>query len=99
MSGLVPVIALCAVAGCGDSNLRGSFSKSEDGETYLAVVDDNNGSCVPSKIDDKVWPHPVARAARIEPGNHVISCGTDAGSKISFTVPEGTVFKFDYWGP
>jgi len=93
------VLTLCAIAGCGDGYLRGSVTKSQDGKTYFGVTDDNGGSCEPLMIDGAVWRHPIGEVAPIQSGEHTISCGVEAGSEISFTVPQGVVFKFDYWGP
>lgn len=69
--------------------------KSEDGNTYLSIVDDNGGKCGPIKIDGKVWPYRIDQAGPIAPGIHTIECG----SKIEFEIPPRVVFKFDYWGP
>ena len=91
---ILMVIALI-VSGCsGDRYLRGSVEDSEDGRTYLMIVDDNGGFCE-IYIDDKPWPHEIGEAGVIEPGQHKISCGGD----LWFEIPEGKVFKFDYWGP
>ncbi|MCH9648888.1 MAG: hypothetical protein K0U98_11670 [Deltaproteobacteria bacterium] len=81
--------------GCGDGTLRGSVEPSADGLTYLAVVDDNGGACGPIKVDGAVWPKPIAQPRQVAPGLHSISCGAE----ISFSIPEGVVFEFDYWGP
>jgi hypothetical protein len=46
-------------------------------------------------VDGELWPHAVDVAVEVAPGSHTISCGGD----ISFEIPAGTVFRFDYWGP
>jgi len=88
---LLPLL-LC---GCSDGHLRGAVSKSPDGKTYFAVLDDNGGKCGPLKVDGVVWPHPIGKAVRFQPGEHTISCGAE----ITFSVPAGVIYKFDYWGP
>ncbi len=95
---LRPVVAALLVtlsAGCDDGHLRGEVSKSPDGATYFAVIDNNGGQCGPLKVDGIVWPHPIGKVVPFKPGKHTISCG----SEIAFTIPAGVVFKFDYWGP
>ena len=81
--------------GCGESDLRGTWSPSKDGNTYLAVVDDNGGYCGPIKVDGKVWPHKIGEAGRIQPGNHTIACG----GEIGFDIRPGVIYRFNYWGP
>ena len=81
--------------GCDDGQLRGSVSDSPDGGTYLAVVDDNGGQCGPIFVDGEVWPLALGERGPIEPGTHSIACGTE----LRFSIPEGVVFEFDYWGP
>lgn len=88
---LLPLI----LVGCEDGDLRGKFSKSADGKTYLAVTDDNGGKCGPLTIDGKNWEKPINRPREIVPGKHVIKCG----GEIGFTVPAGVTYKFNYWGP
>jgi hypothetical protein len=88
---LLPLL-LCA---CSDGHLRGAVSKSTDGKTYFAVLDDNGGKCGQLKVDGVVWPHPIGKIVPFQPGEHIISCGAE----IAFSVPAGVVYKFDYWGP
>jgi hypothetical protein len=92
---LVGLVITLGLAACTIREVRGSLSPSPDGKTYLAVVDDNGGKCGPIMVDGKVWPYPIGRAGPVEPGDHTIACGT----KIRFTIPQGAVLKFDYWGP
>jgi hypothetical protein len=82
-------------AGCDDGHLRGSVKKSSDGKTYLVVADDNGAQCRPLKVDGKIWPHKLNEQGPIQPGDHTIECG----GKISFNIPAGVIFTFDYWGP
>lgn len=88
------LFAMGSVA-CDDGYLRGDVSPSPDGKSYFGVIDDNGGRCGPIKVDGKDWALPMGQVSVIEPGNHTIECGAD----MSFTIPSGVVFKFDYWGP
>jgi hypothetical protein len=88
-------LAVLAASACADRDLRGTYEKSRDGRTYLAVVDDNGGGCGPILVDGKVWPHAIGQAAEVKPGHHKIYCG----GEIGFTIPAGVVYHFDYWGP
>lgn len=92
---LIAAALLFLLVACDDGHLRGAVSESPDGRTYFGVIDDNGGHCGPLTVDGAVWPHPIGQVVVFEPGTHTISCG----GEISFTVPAGTVFKFDYWGP
>ncbi|WP_109126496.1 hypothetical protein [Dyella sp. C11] len=87
--------AAALLASCSDRPLRGAADPSPDGKTYLAIMDDNGGACGPIKVDGQVWTHKIGEPAAIEPGKHSIECGTG----MTFDIPSGTVFKFDYWGP
>jgi hypothetical protein len=91
---LLALVVLFGVA-CNHKPLRGSVAPSQDGKTYLAVMDDNGGACGSIKVDGKVWPYPVRQAGAIAPGRHMIECS----GEIEFDIPAGVVFKFDYWGP
>ncbi len=95
LSLIFPIISAALFVGCDDGFLRGRVEKSTDGKTYLAVVDDNGGHCGPLTVDGKIWPYKINEVGPITPGGHVIDCG----GSISFTVPAGVIFKFDYWGP
>ncbi len=86
---------MLACVACKEGDLRGQFKASPDGKTYLAVLDDNGGQCGPLKVDGKLWAHPIGEVARINPGHHTISCGAE----LEFDIPQGVVYKFDYWGP
>jgi len=92
---LFAFIACIAVAGCDDGYLRGSVAPSNDGKTYLAVVDDNGGNCGPIIVDGKTWSYKINELGVISPGRHKIECG----GWIEFDIPQGVVFSFDYWGP
>jgi hypothetical protein len=91
----VLLMSTLACLGCDDGHLRGAISPSKDGKTYLAVVDDNGGKCGPLTVDGKEWSQPIDKPRLIDPGSHVIKCGTE----ITFSIPPGVLFKFDYWGP
>jgi hypothetical protein len=86
--------ACIVLAACGNRVLRGSVSPSSDGKTYLAVVDDNGGHCGPLLFDGKAWPYKIGEQGIVVPGRHRIQCG----GWIEFDIPQGVVFKFDYWG-
>ena len=87
--------AVVFLAACDDGYLRGSVTKSSDGKTYLAVVDDNGGKCGPIIVDGKRWPYKIGEAGSIAPGHHKIECG----GWVEFDIPQGVVFHYDYWGP
>jgi hypothetical protein len=93
------MIALTALSmvmtSCSDGHLRGSVSPSPDGLTYLAIDDDDGGLCGPILVDGVGWQHPIGAPARVEPGVHTIECG----GQLSFEIPAGVVFRFNYWGP
>jgi hypothetical protein len=86
-------------ASCGEGrDLRGRSEPSHDGATWLAIEDDNGGSCAPLLVDGEPWPHAAGVPGRVRPGPHRIACGRDdPGLEVS--VQAGTVFHFDYWGP
>lgn len=89
------ILALLAISGCKERNLRGNVIPSKDGRTYLVVDDENGGRCGPILVDGRPWPYPVHMQGPIAPGKHVIGCGLD----IEFSIPSATVFHFNYWGP
>ena len=95
MKQLAIALLALALSACDDGHLRGSVEQSPDGETYLAVMDDNGGQCGPIKVDGAIWPHKIGESGRIAPGAHRIECGTS----VSFEIPQGVVFRFNYWGP
>jgi hypothetical protein len=79
-----------------ERHLRGTAKASHDGGTYLAILDDHDGTCRPLSVDGQEWPHALGVVHPIEPGKHRIvgRCGW-----IDFRVSAGTIFYFDYWGP
>ena len=83
------------LAGCDDGYLRGSVTPSKDGRTYLTAVDDNGSACSTFLLDGKPWPYKINQPGLVSPGRHRIECG----GWIEFDIPDGVVFKFDYWGP
>ncbi len=89
------VLLLMTLSGCDKEHLRGAVKKSEDGNTYLAVVDDNGGKCGPIYVDGKEWKYKIGEPGPISPGTHFIKCGTE----IEFEIPKGVIFQFNYWGP
>ncbi len=84
-----------AFAGCAREHLRGAVTPSDDGGTYLSILDDNGGKCGPILVDGEEWPHAIGEPGPIEPGRHTLACGAE----LSFEIPPGVVFEFDYWGP
>ena len=93
----ISVIIICFIfQSCADDgHLRGAVEPSKDGKTYFGVIDDNGGQCGPLLLDGEPWLKPIGEIAKIEPGHHEIHCG----ASIGFIIPEGVVYKFDYWGP
>ena len=75
-------------------HLRGNVSSSEDGRTYLSVMDNNGGAC-PLYLNGKEWSYALGERVLVEAGTHVLK----ACSEIEFDIPEGVVFEFNYWGP
>ena len=92
LAGLFFLLTACSNE---NSHLRGSVTPSTDGKTYLTVVDDNGGGCGPILVDGERWPYAIGEAGEISPGVHEIACG----GALKFEIPEGVVFRFDYWGP
>lgn len=88
---------------CKDRELRGYTEPSEDGQTYLVVLDDNGGGCGSIFLNGKVWPHPIGGKGLITPGSQELDCRDPSSfiedQGIGFVVEKGTVFYFDYWGP
>tara|TARA_Y100000588_G_C13536116_1_gene619941 strand:+ start:221 stop:532 length:312 start_codon:yes stop_codon:yes gene_type:complete len=89
------LLSLTLIACSDDEYLRGQVESSLDGKTYFGVIDNNGGKCGPLLLDGKPWELLLGEVAEIVPGEHIIHCG----ASISFVVPKGVVFKFDYWGP
>jgi P pilus assembly chaperone PapD len=87
--------------GCTRQDIRGWFTKSDDGKTYLVVEDSDGPNCPPIWVDGRKWPVGVGEKAEISSGTHKINCGNEATSDsgVGFEVVEGTIFHFDYWGP
>ena len=88
-------LAALGLAGCADRELRGRSTPSGDGQTYLIIADNNGGKCGPLRVDEAPWPHEIGVAGRVEPGEHVVACGTE----VTIRVDSGQTFRFDYWGP
>jgi len=96
-------LVICVVAvvvtslACSEHELRGKWTRSADGKTYLVIDDDNGGACGSIFVDDVEWPRPLETPRPIAPGGHEIRCGDSGG--IHFEVPAGTTFYFNDWGP
>ena len=91
----VAIVLLVPLA-CGKSELRGQWTRSEDGKTYLVIAE--SPGCTSFRVDGKRWPHPLGSRGGIPAGVRRISC-SDGSNEISFEVKLGTTFRFDYWGP
>ena len=91
------LLAALLAFGCGDRELRGTSTPSQDGKTYLVVVDDNGGKCGSLFVDGQEWKFAINEPGAITPGIHTIRCGPSGDTQ--FEVGAGTTFHFDYWGP
>lgn len=68
---IVNLIIICMsgmLSGCDDGYLRGSVTPSHDGNTYLAVVDNNGGKCGTIFVDGKRWEYKINENGIITPG-------------------------------
>jgi len=92
---IATVVFMISAAACDDGYLRGHVETTSDGKTYLAIEDDNGGKCDPILVDSKIWPYKIGEAGLINPGPHKIECG----GWLTFEIPQGVIFHFDYWGP
>lgn len=75
--------------------LRGRYKSSQDGKTYLVIEDNNGGQCGPLLVDKKEWQHDFNVKGEVEPGEHIIECGTSVG----IIIKGSSTYFFDYWGP
>ncbi|MAQ92250.1 MAG: hypothetical protein CMM84_01780 [Rhodothermaceae bacterium] len=99
----VPLLFSCALAlavlpGCFNRDLRGSWSNSSDGGTYLAIDKRNGPACQDLRVDEEPWPHEIGEPGPVEPGVRFVDCGL-TGYGIGVEVREGTTYRFNYWGP
>ena len=94
-------LALVSYTACGKSHLKGSYTPSRDGNTYLAFVNDRGGSCGQTMVDGKAWPHPVGESAPIDPGQHTISWQhtIPCVGQIQVNIPKGVDYRFEFWEP
>lgn len=97
---IIAILFVLRLVSCGGSDLRGKWSKSRDGKTYM-VVDrlQGFGGCERIWVDGKAWPYREGSVGGISPGNHTIACNEESGGDISFTIPSGVIYHFNYWGP
>src|ERR1035437_8890498 len=65
---LLAFLAFITLVACADRSVRGSFTVSQNGETYLIVADDNGGECRPILVGGKIWIYPIGQTGTIEPG-------------------------------
>ena len=96
----VPTLVLFAalLGGCFNRDLRGSWSRSSDGGTYLAIDERNGPGCHNLRVDEEPWPHGIGVPGPVEPGFRSIDCGR-TGYGMGVEVREGTTYRFNYWGP
>jgi len=80
-----------------NSDLRGTWKASKDGNTYLVVKGDDEWTPTAIHVDGAIWPHRAGVAGRIAPGIHSINCC--GGGEYGFQIPRGVVYTFNYWGP
>lgn len=85
--------AAFVLTACDDGYLRGYVEPSPDGKTYLVFEDDHGGCAM--QVNGKPWPHRRGEKGAVSPGMQLVKCG----GELSFQIPEGVVFHFDYWGP
>ena len=93
LSRILLICVLLSCVSCDDGYLRGSVEPSPDAGSYLVVAEGNN--CSQIRIDGVDWPYVIGERGSISPGDHVIDCN----GEIHFSIPERTIFIFDYWGP
>jgi len=77
-------------------DLRGTYSASRDGKTYLTIDEECGSFDEPIRLDGAVWRYPIGHAGGVEPGSHTIRA---CGEEIGFQIPAGVVYRFNYWGP
>jgi hypothetical protein len=82
------ILSFVVLAGCDGGQLRGSVAPSEDGRTYLAIVDDNGASCDSLLLDGEPWAYKIGEPGLVAPGWHRIECD-GGGVSSSSTI----------WGP
>jgi hypothetical protein len=99
----IPLVVLIVVAGViaffvvnRNGDLRGTWTASKDGKTYLIIENADGYPDRPILVDGSPWLQPVGLAGRIEPGVHSIGC---CGGEIGFRIRPGVVYRFNYWGP
>lgn len=89
------IFIIFTIQGCTKTELRGYSEASEDGQTYLVVMDDNGGNCGPIIVNNEEWPYSIGERGSVNAGEQNIECG----GVISFDIKKGTTFYFNYWGP
>jgi hypothetical protein len=87
---------LTLLSACERKELRGQWTPSEDGKTYLMIVE--SPGCTSFVVNGKPWPHPLRARGAVSPGVRRIAC-VDGSNEVQFEVKAGTTFRFDYWGP
>jgi len=95
----VSTLTLLTLAFCScsknKSELRGTYSPSLDGRTYLIIMDNNGGHCGPILVDGKAWKHSIGQIGEVQPGAHTVACNTE----LTININPGVVYHFNYWGP
>ncbi len=85
-------------------NLRGQYTHSPDGLTYLEI---DPTYCDMLVVDGEPWP---GGRVQVRPGAHELECihkcpecppckDCPGGVTYGFNVPPETTYAFDYWGP
>jgi hypothetical protein len=90
---LVSLAGVLLITACDDGHLRGYVEPAPDGKTYLVFEDDHGGCAI--QVNGKAWPYARGEKGAVSPGIQVVKCG----GELSFLIPEGVIFHFDYWGP
>ena len=104
MRKLTILFFLILLLSCSNNHdLRGESKNSPDNQTYLIVANDNGAECGYIYVDGAIWNHKIGEAGKITPGIHNIACADNPIEakelEIGFIIKEGTIFKFNYWGP
>jgi hypothetical protein len=76
-------------------NLRGWWTATSDGKTYLVIEDRDGSEESRCTLDGQPWTYRDGQRGEIKPGVHELRCHM----KVGFNVPSGVEYHFDYWGP
>jgi hypothetical protein len=98
MSRTILIGCLSLGIACGDRDLRGTYVRSSDGETYLVVDERDGPMCTTLYLDRQPWPYALHIAGRVTPGTHQLGCDS-TGATLAFEARVATTYHFNYWGP